>query len=363
MPPPPWLAPAPAKLKTSWPSRKKSRFSGKQHAEARQVHLRLIVFHLGEVGVVGKVGDERLRDAPLGIHAELRLAVVDERRRGAVVGRRGPEDVGLDVHAAELLGRLQVHEAPGHRHHRQPAPAERDRHLREERQLVLPPHHATEVDAPFGAAFLEAHRAEGNDELRRPAALEVGRADVDQAVPVVARLLVGDLPVEQARLGVHRKPVAVAVVVERVEEHRDVIVVVHVRRVAPHVARHAPGRVGLPHARADVDVPVVEEHPHLRLVGGGLAFVGLLLDEVAGALHVPVERLVQLPVHLERRRQPHRPEDGMALGIARHDLRRHGVPRRRRRRLRERRGREREEKRRDQEAHDTLSTNGTTASP
>jgi hypothetical protein len=51
-----------------------------EQAETRQVDLRLVVFHLREIGVVGEVGDQRLRDAPLGVDAPLEVAVVLLRR-------------------------------------------------------------------------------------------------------------------------------------------------------------------------------------------------------------------------------------------------------------------------------------------
>ena len=52
------VTPPRAKSKMPRPSRKKSRFSGKEQAEAREVHLLLVDLDLREVGVDGEVGGE-----------------------------------------------------------------------------------------------------------------------------------------------------------------------------------------------------------------------------------------------------------------------------------------------------------------
>jgi len=171
----------------------------------------------------------------------------------------------------------------------------------------------------------------GITNLHGPAVIEVGGPNVPQPVPVVARLLVGDLPVEHAALRVRREPKAVAAIVKRVEQDREVVVVVHVAGVASHVAGHAAIGMGFPQAGADVDVLVVEEHPQLGLVAGWTALGRLLLDEAAGGWHRRVERLVEAAVERHGRSQPRGAEHRVALCVARDRLGRSGRILRRRR--------------------------------
>jgi hypothetical protein len=112
------------------------------------------------------------------------------------------------------------------------------------------------------------------------------------------------------------------VIVERVEQDRDVVVVEHVERVAPHLAGDAAIGLGLVHARADVDVLVVEEDPGLGLLRGGCPFARLLLHEVRERCHRGVDLFGQRPVEREIAEQTHRAHGGLARGLARHhDLR------------------------------------------
>ncbi len=61
-----------------------------EEREAREVHLLLVDLDLGEVGVVGEVGGERLRDTHLGVEPGLGvvLAIVVDVRPGSRSGRR-----------------------------------------------------------------------------------------------------------------------------------------------------------------------------------------------------------------------------------------------------------------------------------
>jgi hypothetical protein len=49
--------------------------------EARQVHLLLVDFNLREVGVVGEVERQVLRQVVLGVEAKISINVVQDRRR------------------------------------------------------------------------------------------------------------------------------------------------------------------------------------------------------------------------------------------------------------------------------------------
>ena len=70
--------------------------------------------------------------------------------------------------------------------------------------------------------------------------------------------------IAHAALRVGEEGVPVAPVVERVEQDREMVVVVQVGRVAAHVARHALRRIALPQPGADVDGVVVDRPPRLR---------------------------------------------------------------------------------------------------
>ena len=192
--------------------------------------------------------------------------------------------------------------------------------MRQEGQLVAPADHAAEVYAPLLAAFLEPHRPERDHHLHRPALVEVGGLDLPQAVPVVAGLLVGDLPVEHATLGIGREAESVATVIERVEHDRDVVVVVQVAGVTPHVAGDPTVGMGLPQARADVDVLVIEEHPDVGLVAGRATLGRFLLQEAARGGNRLVERLVEPAVEGERRGQARGAQHRMSLRVARDHL-------------------------------------------
>jgi hypothetical protein len=113
-------------------------------------------------------------------------------------------------------------------------------------------------------------------------------------------------------------------VVEGVEDDREMIVVVEIGAVAAQVAGHAAGRVLFVHPGADIQVLVVEEHPDLGLVRRGPAFGGFLLDEVGHRWHVAVGRFVEGAVDDERRWQRHRPDGGVAALVTVDDRRRLG---------------------------------------
>ena len=172
------------------------------------------------------------------------------------------------------------------------------------------------------ARLLKPDRSEGDAELDRPAAVEVGRPRFPDGVPVGVGVLVGDLRVGHPALRVGEEHVAVAAVVERVDHHREMIVVIEVGRVAAHVAHHAPRRIALPQPRADVDRVLVVRHPDLGLLGRGLALARLLLDEFVDRQRVAVDRVVEPAVEDQRLVQADRADRDAAVRVARHDGRR-----------------------------------------
>src|SRR5258705_4132798 len=148
-----------------------------------------------------------------------------------------------------------------------------------------------------------AERLERDDHLRRPARLVAVHLHVPDGVPVVVRVvLVEDERVADRaeRIGLEEK--RRAAIVKRIEDDREVLVLKEAAVAAHLVGDHAIG-CAVVHARGHVDVAVVEEHPHLRLLGRQLANLGLLLPERRRRFDRAVDRLVEAPVDDQRLRQ------------------------------------------------------------
>ena len=75
-------------------------------------------------------------------------------------------------------------------------------------------------------------------------------------------------------------------------------------------------------ARRDIEVLVVEQDPHLGLLGRRRTFTRQLLDETAGAPDSPVDILIEPPVDAQGFGYPERLERGVPFVVAAHDLRR-----------------------------------------
>ena len=111
--------------------------------------------------------------------------------------------------------------------------------------------------------------------------------------------LVGDQAVKQTAQRGRVEEIAIALVVESVEDETEVLVLEEIEVVPAHFVRDHALRMGIEAARGDVDVLVVEENPGLRPLGGKHAFTRLLLDEVGGRLKARVDCLVQLPIDFD----------------------------------------------------------------
>ena len=121
------------------PSRKNSRFSGKNRLKAREVHLLLVGLDLREVGVVGEVGGQVLRDAVLHVDADVAVEIVRDRRaaRRSVVS--ADDGVRLDLEVRGCRRRLEADQRRRQRDLQDHAAARhRGGIAREERLLVLP---------------------------------------------------------------------------------------------------------------------------------------------------------------------------------------------------------------------------------
>ena len=273
----------PANANVPRPSRKKSRFSGKN----RSKRVRLTCCSSTstcEKSVLTVRSAVRLCVMPNFRSPPMRpVGSLDTQRRHGPIGGHARERVRLQFQVAAARGHLQAFEGARRRDLEDAAEGgERARHRGEVRPLVLPSDDPPEVDPPrLVSPGLIAQRLERNRHLDGPSAVEAPGLHVPHGVPVVVgRALIGDLPVGEPADRVGVEDVAVALVVEGVEEHREVVVLPQLRRVAPHLVGDAPLRVRFAAPRRDVDVVVVEEDPRLGLLGGRLALVRLLLHEV-----------------------------------------------------------------------------------
>jgi hypothetical protein len=106
------------------------------------------------------------------------------------------------------------------------------------------------------------------------------RGHVPDAVPVEAQglLVVGDLAVRARAHRVRLEEEAVAVVRERIQHDRDVVVDVEVG-VAGELGRDDRLRLAVTADHSHVQGVAVEEHAGLGVLGGRGSFVGLTLQE------------------------------------------------------------------------------------
>ena len=157
------------------------------------------------------------------------------------------DDVGLQLEIEPVVERLQADQAAGQADARQRI---RFRDRRPEHLLVLAADVPHEVDAPrLLPGVGEAQRGERDGDLRRPAIVGDRRRDVPDPVPVLV-----DVGVDQAGAGValaffrdlllqlrakrrRHEHVAVARVVEGVENQLEVVFVHQAIRIAAHLGR------------------------------------------------------------------------------------------------------------------------------
>ena len=302
-------------------SRKKSRFSGKNDLEAREVHDLVVGLDLGEVGPRRRVQDEAGPRLPLEVRARPRHEVVGgrpvgARRAGQAAEAERPElDVGrLSRQAAE------AREVTGAAHPGEPSLGARPG--APQRVLVAPAHDPLDVEAPDLLALRArvAEAAERDRELRRPALRHAPRGDAPDRPPVDVerRALVRDEGVELGPVRVRGEEEGVAVVVERVEGEGDDVVAREPRGVVEPLRHHrvtledpADDRLRLAVSREDADEErvVVVDDPHLGRLAGGLALARLALAEAGGERRLPPRGVVEDPVDARGRRRPRPRED------------------------------------------------------
>ena len=266
-----------------------------EQVEARQVDLLLVGLDLREVGVDGEVPRQSRRHAVL--HVEAGVVVLVERHAGELVQVR--ERVRLDADVGARPQALQAFISARHRDARQLVNAAQRRPVA---VLVLAAQPPLEVDAPvLHRLGTELQRLERNLDLRVPAVFADARADVPDAVPV--RVLIAALvrhlriPLRAARID--RELVAVALVVERVDDDLEAVGGAGVEVLAQLVDDDRAG-LGILREHADVDGAIVVQQPDLGLVGRRLALARIVLHEAGGQRRRRPRRLVELAVERDR---------------------------------------------------------------
>ena len=247
-----------------------------EEAEAREVDLLVVDFHLGEVGVEREIEVEPGRQAIARIEADVthhRRGVDRWRRRDDAPAAHGE---GLEPQVEPAAEIAQAVELTRQADARETVGAGDGRPVGD---FVLPPGVAQEVDAPhLFFRRTEPHGRKGNQQLGRPALVGDLRRRVPHAVPVAvdgrrrtaaaALAFVKDLLLEARAERRRDEHVAVARVVEGVEDDLEVVLVKQAVGVAPHLGgHHRHGRHGL---EPDVEIALVVQDPHLGAVGLGL---------------------------------------------------------------------------------------------
>ena len=195
-------------------------------------------------------------------------------------------------------------------------------HRREVGPLVLVPHGASDLDAPHlvrpGAI---PKRLERDRHLHRVAALEPSGLRRPHGIPVrVGPALIDDRVVSPSSQWIRIEGEPAAAVVERVEQHADVLVVAQAAGVAPQLVDDPLcGRGRIKALAREIHVLVVVRDPDVAALRGWLAVVGRHLDQSAERRLARVHVLVQHAVERERLRELDRTHRGLASRVARND--------------------------------------------
>ena len=271
-----------------------------------------------EVRAIREVGNDLRRDTPLDVGAAIAVALVADHGRHRAIGEHGAQCVRLEIEVESTMWcdhakqrRLVGHFVEGTT---TPGP----RHRAQERRFILPACHAANIDAPHVAIGLHADRAKRNADLDAPPANKVGRARFPQSVPIRRGLFIGRDEIKERAQPIGGKAVAIAMIIEGVEYHRQMIVVVEIRCVATHVACNASLRMRFVKPGADVDELVVKKDPRLGAFGRGRTFVGLLLHEVRVRWRVAIHVFVNSAVELDCGGQARGAHRHLSRGVADH---------------------------------------------
>jgi hypothetical protein len=184
--------------------------------------------------------------------------------------------------------------------------------------LVLPLHDPPEVDAPdLRSGTRVAQRLERDREFRKPSAIEPAGPHIPHGVPVRIQHVVDNGLVAQRADGRRLEEEPVSPIQEGIEDDREALVLRDVVVVAAKLGDDVAFGVAVEGAHADIDIAVVEEHPHLGVFGGRRALARLLLDEAVDRRGRLVDLLVEPPVELNGALNPDRADRRLAVVVAR----------------------------------------------
>ena len=305
----------PANANVPAPSRKKSRFSGKNRLKRVRFTCCSSTSTCAK-SVFTVRSAVRFWVSPYLMSPPTRpSASLGDRRPHGRVGGDAPEDVGLQLDDAGALGRLQPGERPGRGHLEDAAKGGQCAgDVGQVRPLVLPAHHAAQVHAPrLIAARVVAQRLERDGHLDGPAALEVCGLHAPDGVPVgVGWPLVGHLAVGEPADGIGVEEVAVPPIVEGVEQHEERVVLPELAGVATHFVGDSPFGVRLVGSGPTRRCSGRRRRSRPRSSQWPARFEGLLLDESTDERRHRIGRLVEQTVDGQGRRDAHRSHRGRA---------------------------------------------------
>ena len=222
----------------------------------------------------------------------LRSLLNGDARR--TVGRQRRRRVRLQLKIQRPRRRLDPHECRRHRHLGDAAGTVGRRHPGQERHLVLPPHHAPDVQAPdLCTGPWVAQRLERNPHLDGVSDVGADRLDVPHGVPVDVQPAGGNGLIAKGayRIGLEKEPVTLVQKgvqrdSERVVERKDILV------VAAQLVGDNALRLAVVAARRYVQIVVVKKHPEIGGLSGGHGLARQLLDEAVDRTHGRVDLLV-----------------------------------------------------------------------
>ena len=235
----------------------------------------------------------------------LALASLLKGTRAVAIGRHRRHDIRLELQVERLGRRFQPHQRAGHRHLRPPGGV-RGGHLAQHGRLVLPLHLPPDVDAPcLRAPAPVAERLERNRHLDGVSGIGSGGSDVPHRAPVGVVDAVGDAGISQGADRGGLEVVRIPPIEERVQHNAEVVVLGDAAAVAAQFVGGDPVGLAVEAPGRDVQVLVVEEHPHLGGLGRRRPFFRNLLEESVDRQGDPVHLLVEAAVEPERLRDAH----------------------------------------------------------
>ena len=249
-------------MSESW--RKNARCSGKNRSNRVRLTLPRIGGRAGEIRVERECRRQRRRDLPEGIQRGLEELVLLVRD---VVTRRAGAQTGDHVDAVALLNSGEARHETRTRQIlaaivREPAEL-----------LVVRPVPAREVDAPGVARRIEGQRLQRDDGLGGPAFRVLAGGGIPDALPVpVLAIGVGVDRLAPRAVRIDVKLVTGAALVERVEGHREAVVAEGHVLLVEHLGDDRLGP-GVPEARREIQVVVVECYVDARALGGSAVLV------------------------------------------------------------------------------------------